>query len=734
MATTPRFGYLIAVAATLTAVALRLALTALLGNELPYLTFFGAIMVAGWYGGFKPGLVATVLSAAATSSLFLAPRLALHQFRAGDVVGLLVFVSTGCLISLLCERLHQRNGQQLEAERLRTTLQSIGDGVIVTDEAGRIISLNPVAEGLTGWRDAEARGRVLPEVFRILNEETRSEVENPALRALREGAIVGLANHTVLLAKNGEEHPIDDSAAPVRNRGGDIIGSILVFRDVAARRSTTEMRGLLAAVVESSEDAVISKSLDGHIMSWNAGAQDMFGYTAEEAIGRYVGFLMPEELLQEEQALLARVGRGERVTTFETVRCTKDGQRLDVSLSLSPIRNEFGVIIGASSIARDIRRRKELERTLRETDRRKDAFLATLAHELRNPLAPIRNSVAALRLAKIDDPQLRRTGAIIERQVQQMARLLDDLLDVSRITHDKLELRREPVTIQTVLNMAVETSQPNIDEKSQTLSLTLPPQPIYVDADATRIAQVFSNILSNASKYSQPGATIRVAAEASAGEVVVTTIDDGIGISAETLPTIFEMFSQAPQAMAHAPGGIGIGLALVKGLVELHGGRVTARSKGVGHGSSFEVRLPAATAPRESAAAVEPERSLNGRRILVVDDNRDGADSLAMILEIGGHSVETSYDGPSAVARAAIFAPHVVFLDLGMPGMDGFETARRIRALPQGAAMTLIALTGWGQDRDRHLTREAGFDAHLVKPIDPMAIEDLLTTLPPRTT
>ena len=282
--------------------------------------------------------------------------------------------------------------------------------------------------------------------------------------------------------------------------------------------------------------------------------------------------------------------------------------------------------------------------------------------------------------------------------------------------------------------MAVETSQPNIDEKSQTLSLTLPPQPIYVDADATRIAQVFSNILSNASKYSQPGATIRVAAEASAGEVVVTTIDDGIGISAETLPTIFEMFSQAPQAMAHAPGGIGIGLALVKGLVELHGGRVTARSKGVGHGSSFEVRLPAATAPREIAGAVEPERSLNGRRILVVDDNRDGADSLAMILEIGGHSVETSYDGPSAVARAAIFAPHVVFLDLGMPGMDGFETARRIRALPQGAAMTLIALTGWGQDRDRHLTREAGFDAHLVKPIDPMAIEDLLTTLPPRTT
>ena len=341
MATTPRFGYLIAVAATLTAVALRLALTPLLGNELPYLTFFGAIMVAGWYGGFKPGLVATVLSAAATSSLFLAPRLALHQFRAGDVVGLLVFVSTGCLISLLCERLHHaRNGQQLEAERLRTTLQSIGDGVIVTDEAGRIISLNPVAEGLTGWRDAEARGRVLPEVFRILNEETRSEVENPALRALREGAIVGLANHTVLLAKNGEEHPIDDSAAPVRNRGGDIIGSILVFRDVAARRTTNEMRGLLAAVVESSEDAVISKSLDGHIMSWNAGAQDMFGYTAEEAIGRYVGFLMPEELLQEEQALLARVGRGERVTTFETVRCTKDGQRLDVSLSLSPIRNE----------------------------------------------------------------------------------------------------------------------------------------------------------------------------------------------------------------------------------------------------------------------------------------------------------------------------------------------------------------------------------------------------------
>jgi PAS domain S-box-containing protein len=732
MATTPRFGYLIAVAATLAAAAFRLVLNALLANDLPYLTFFGAIMVAGWYGGFQPGLLATFLSTAATSSFFLAPRLALHQLRAGDIVGLLVFVATGCLISLLCERLHRaRNGQQLEAERLRTTLQSIGDGVIVTDEAGRIISLNTVAEGLTGWRDTEAGGRALPDVFRILNEETRREVENPALRALREGAITGLANHTVLVAKNGEERPIDDSAAPVRNRSGEVIGSILVFRDVAARRRTNEMQGLLAAVVESSEDAVISKSLEGHIMSWNAGAQAMFGYSAEEAIGRYVGFLMPEELLQEEQALLARVGRGERVTTFETVRCRKDGQRLDVSLSLSPIRNESGVIIGASSIARDIRRRKELERTLRETDRRKDAFLATLAHELRNPLAPIRNSVAALRLAKVDDPQLRRTCAIIERQVQQMARLLDDLLDVSRITHDKLELRREPVTIQTLLNMAVETSQPNIDEKGQTLSLALPPQRIYVDADATRIAQVFSNILSNASKYSKPGATIRVAAEASAGEVVVTTVDDGIGISPEMLPTIFEMFSQAPQALAHAQGGIGIGLALVRGLVELHGGRVSAKSEGAGRGSTFEVRLPAATAPREISAQAEPERRLDGQRILVVDDNRDGADSLSMILSMKGHSVETAYDGPSAVAQAATFAPHVVFLDLGMPGMDGFEAARRIRALPVGATMTLIALTGWGQDRDRNLTREAGFDAHLVKPIDPLSIEDFLAALLP---
>jgi CheY-like chemotaxis protein len=314
-----------------------------------------------------------------------------------------------------------------------------------------------------------------------------------------------------------------------------------------------------------------------------------------------------------------------------------------------------------------------------------------------------------------------------------MSRLLDDLLDVSRITHNKLELRMEPLTLQAVIESALETSRPMVEGAGQQVSVTAPTTPVPVVADPMRMAQVFANLVSNASKYSNGGASIRIAVEPRGSEVVISVSDNGIGIPAEALPTIFDVFSQTSEARTRAQGGVGIGLSLVKGLVELHGGRVSARSPGLDQGSTFEVRLPLAPASRLAAGARDEDVAAPpalSRRVVVADDNRDGADSLSLVVRAFGCDVHTVYDGVGAVRAAQALRPHVVFLDLGMPGMDGLEAARRIRALPGTEGTLLVAVTGWGQERDRMQTSEAGFDAHLVKPADPLALRSLIARAP----
>ncbi len=729
MAAARRFPYLVALIAAVTAAGVRYALSPVLHDEVPYLTFFAAVITAAWYGGFREGLAATILSGVAAVLLFVTPSWLSAGVDFPNLVALAMFGLSGWLISEMSSRLHgARDRERLETARLQTTLHSIGDGVIVTEADGMVTMLNPVAERLSGWTAADAHGRALTEVFTVLNESGEECTIEDALARLRAGGV--LHHHPVRLRARdgGVTHALVTASG--RWQDGVLIESRWFVLDITERTRVDEVRGLLAAVVEGTEDAVISKALDGRILSWNAGAQTMFGYSPEEAVGRHINLIVPEHLRPLEQEFLATVARAERVMPVETLRVARDGQVLDVSLTLSPIRDPNGRIIGASSIARDIRGRKALEESLRESGRRKDEFLAVLAHELRNPLAPIRNGIAALRLALPDDQRIRATGDIIERQVKQMARLLDDLLDVSRITHNRLDLRQEALTLRSVLDSAQETCRPVVEAAGQAISITMPGAPIHLYADPVRLAQVFSNLISNASKYSHQGATIRITAEVRDGEVVVVVADDGIGIQPEALTSIFEMFSQATPTRAQ--GGIGIGLSLVRGLVELHGGRVSARSEGIGRGSAFEVRLPAGRpAGHPSLNDNQPgsDRPMN-RRVLIADDNRDGADSLALVMTAFGCEVRTAYDGPSAVRTAEAFQPEVVFLDLGMPGMDGFEAARRIRSLPGGATTVLIALTGWGQERDRQRTSEAGFDAHLVKPVDPLSMRRFLDQLP----
>jgi len=495
-------------------------------------------------------------------------------------------------------------------------------------------------------------------------------------------------------------------------------------------RARFESQALLAAIVASSDDAIISKDLTGVITSWNAGAERLFGYTAQEAIGKLITILIPPERHDEEREILDRIGRNERIEHLETVRVRKDGARLNISLTISPITDASGKVVGASKIARDITERKRAEDALREADRRKDEFLATLAHELRNPLAPIRNSLHILEMAGQTEPGIEYVREMMDRQVNHMVRLVDDLMEVSRITRGKIELRRERVDLMDVIRTAIDTSRPIIDRGGHDLTLAIPSEPLTLEADPVRLAQVFSNLLNNAAKYTETPSEIRLTVRRQGKDAVISIRDYGIGIAPEMLARVFEMFAQIDSSRAGSKSGLGIGLTLVESLVQMHQGTITASSEGLGKGSEFTVRLPLAEgpvhAPEQPAIATPASFSM---RVLVVDDNQDAADSLGMLLKYLGTEVQVCHGGPAAIEAIETWHPDLVLLDLGMPGMDGYEVARRIRQNPEYRDVTLIALTGWGQEDDRRRSRSAGFDHHLIKPAGVDALRALMTTL-----
>ena len=535
---------------------------------------------------------------------------------ASTVVGLgLGLVLTTMVITLVARNLaaRQRAADVLHAERerFRTMLTSIGDAVVVTDAQGRITLLNPVAQALTGW-SAEALGQPLETVFHIVNETTRKTVENPVSQVIRLGAIVGLVNHTVLIAKDGTELAIDDSGAPIRDARGRIVGVVLVFRDITQRRGS--------------------------------------------------------------------------------------------------------------------------ERALEDADRRKDEFLAMLAHELRNPLAPIRNAAHTLALLGTGDDRVRWVSGVIERQVGLMTRLVDDLLDVSRITSGKITLQRTTVSVREVLAQAVETARPLAESRGQALEADVPEDAGWVDGDPARLAQAVGNLLDNAIKYTDDGGRIWLRARVEADEVVIVVEDSGVGVDPELLPHVFDLFIQADRSLERKQGGLGLGLTLVRRLVEMHGGRVEAASAGPGFGSAFTIRLPClaveeAVEPTPAAEPAEAARPAGlARRILVVDDHQDSTDSLALFLRLRGHEVRTAQDGPTALDEIERYRPEVVFLDLGLPGMSGYDVARRVRMRTDLGPLQLVALTGYGTDGDRQKTRDAGFDVHLAKPVDPRAVDALLAS------
>ena len=883
-------NYALSFAALAAAVLLRYVLDPWLGDALPLVTLFGAVAMAVWLGGYVPAVIVTILGFLACSYFFIEPRGQIRFADPGILIGLLAYLFTCSLIIGFGEAMRHaqmRAGQRREV--LRVTLHSIGDAVITTDVDGRITYMNVVAEALTGWH-REAVGQSLDAVFRIVNEDTRQPVPNPATKALRDGVVVGLTNHTILLQKGGTECPIDDSAAPISDEDGNISGCVLIFRDVSAQRRVQRERSsqllaarLLASIIESSDDAILSKSLEGTIQSWNAAAERLFGYTAAQAVGRHISLIIPPDRIDEEDRIIASLKAGQRIDHFETERMRSDGRRLLVSLTISPIKDDEGRVIGASKIVRDVteqrqleererqllaeaaeanakfqaffeqsalfagimdvdgtlleanrllweacgftkeqaigkpfwegpwwspsaqlseqiraasaqaargeafraetpyfvgdgseriadvtiqpirddagrvlflaptgvditeRKRVEAERrrlednlrelaaNLSEADRRKNEFLAMLAHELRNPLAPISNAARALRLGAGEGESLRSASDMLERQVKQMSRLVDDLLDMSRITRGRIELRKEPLELAPVVNHAVEAARALYRSMDHELTVTMPDAPMQLSADPTRLAQVIGNLLNNASKFTDKGGHVWLTVEKDGHDAVIRVRDNGIGIAEEHIPGLWEMFAQVDTSLERSRGGLGIGLTLVKTLVEMHGGTVHAQSDGPARGSEFTVRLPVLSdaVRRASLADVsEPPLPTVRRRVLIVDDSEDGAESLAMLLQLSGHETHVAHDGVEAIEAAEKLRPSVVLLDIGLPRLNGYEVCHRLRKEPWAKNLVLVALTGWGQEEDRHRSKEAGFDAHLVKPVDHDALLRLLASLP----
>jgi PAS domain S-box-containing protein len=614
----------------------------------------------------------------------------------------------------LSEEAALERARRLQAEA-SDFLEGLFEGFVAYGPDWRMTHMNAAAERITGRKRADVLGKTWQEAF-------PHAVGNP-VDHMYQRVIVHRQPERMEYFYEHYGHWFEISASPVSNGGVAVY-----FRDITEFKRRDELQARLAAIVESSDDAIVSKSLDGIIESWNAGAQRIFGWTAGEAVGRPILLIIPPERHAEERSILARLRRGERIEHFDTVRVAKDGRRLDISLTVSPIRDAAGRIVGASKVARDIGERRQMLRALEEASRQKDRFLAMLAHELRNPLAPIRNGLQLLHMVDPASEPAARARAIMERQVDHLVRLVDDLMDVSRITRGKVEVRREPVELASVVLSAVETSRPAIEAARHHFTLNLPAEPVVVDADFVRLAQVFANLLNNAAKYTDEGGRISLAAEREGNEAVIRVRDNGIGIPPDTMPRLFEMFAQAEDSVGRSRGGLGIGLALARSLVELQGGRVEAHSEGRGRGSEFVVRLPLAPAKREARPASRGGRPNSDapKRVLIVDDNVDAARTLEAVLRELGHEVEVAHDGPGALRAAREHPPEVVLLDISMPGMDGFELARRLREQPGLAAVRFAAVTGLGQESDRRRSREAGFDLHLVKPL---SAEDLRQAL-----
>ena len=648
----------------------------------------------------------------------------------------------------------------LEQSVKSSIIDSLQSGLIVLDSARAIVLWNAWMASAGRCTTAEAAGKTLVQVFPDANLEALLRAVDSAFSAGTSSLLTHALHSSPLPLKTRAGRPLlhDVVVSPARSGAEEICVIQIVDVTDSTRREKFLRERLNArydALVESAPDVILNIDADGLIRLANPAAVSQFGYSQKELIGKPTAVLFESSEVWSGIWNSIRSGDPAPLPVEVLVRLA-DGSSRYFEASAAQWRDGTRTFITA--ILRDVNDRRDAEIALRESerqsrtnaaalaqlnavlkqsgealnamDRRKDEFLATLAHELRNPLAPLRNGLQLLKLAKDDPDLVARTRRMMELQLGQMIRLIDDLLDISRISNDRIQLARERTSLDRIIRQAVETSGPLIDAQKHRLNIDIPAG-VPLDVDVVRLTQVFSNLLNNAAKYTPQNGDIWIRAEEVGDTIVVRVRDSGIGIAPEMLPKVFEMFVQIDNSLERTQGGLGIGLSLVKRLVEMHSGTVEAVSEGPGKGSEFVVRLPMASrrsSDREaaSAEAAAPRADDHARRILVVDDNEDAATSLAMLLSMMGHETKTANDGIEAIEKAADFKPEVALLDIGMPRLNGYDTARRMRDADWGKDMLLVALTGWGQESDRARSIDSGFDAHLVKPVQAIDIEQLL--------
>jgi PAS domain S-box-containing protein len=838
----------------------------------PFVLFTAGVALTSWLAGRGPGLVATALSAALGNYFFIG-RSDEWDFTRPALLATGLFAVAGAAISLLSGWLRaalddaEKKAGHLEtalAEQAKAqqSLRASEERLLLARTAARLgIYDHDMRTDRIEWDDRmrELWG-LAPEtpvtwqrVLAGVHPDDRPLFLSTVSKARSDGHL--LLEYRVVDLRDGRVRWVRVTGH-VAFADGQPVRQVGTVEDVTERKRAEEDRARLAAIVESSDDAILSEDTRGVVTSWNRGSQRIFGYTAEEVVGRPIALLIPPDRQGEEASILKRLRAGERIEHYETVRLTKDQRRIDVSVRASPLSDRDGRVTGASKIVRDIGERKRAERVLahyaarlqgtlesigdaffsldedvtvtyfnkaaervlgkrreevvgrrlfdsfpeargtifeerylralrekkadsfetffdrppyvnwfevrispweegiavffqviterkaaesererllealREADRRKDDFLGMLSHELRNPLAPIRNSLYILERAAPGGEQARRAHTVIDRQVGHLARLVDDLLDVTRISRGKIRLQRTRIDLVEVVRRAVEDLSAPL--QGHEVAIELPDESVWVDGDPTRLAQVIGNLLTNAAKFTPREGAISVSLRRREGRAELEIADTGIGIDAEMLQKLFEPFAQADRSLDRSRGGLGLGLALVKGLVEQHGGEVSAHSDGPGRGARFTLAFPldqrgaAAPGPSQVQAAAGPRRS-----VLIVEDNKDAADSLFEALSLSDHRVTVAYDGEAGVAKARELRPEVVLCDIGLPaGMDGYAVARSLRRDSRTTSAYLVALTGYAQPEDRHRALDAGFDTHLAKPLDLAELERLLAQAP----
>ena len=760
-------GYSLSILAVAAAVGLRLLLDPWMGQTgIPYITFNAALAVVAFLWGRGPGISATILGGFACVYFIIPPRHEIHLGNSHVIVPLALFLGTGLLVSILAGRLRatrelarqQSEAATAAADTLQVTLNSIGDAVLATDTAGRVTFLNPAAASLTGWSAQEAAGEPIGRVFKLINEHTRQAGEDLVSRVLAEKRLVAMANHTALVARDGRETPIEDSAAPIMDAAGRLTGVVIVFHDVAEKRlaqdALRESEQRLSYHVDNSPLAVIEWGTDMRLTRWSGEAERMFGWKADEVLGKRIEDFrwIYEQDVKQVADVTTALHDGSDARRFSANRnYCKDGSVVDCEWYNSSLLDESGKLQSILSLVLNVTQRRQAEQALtaaknnaeqakaeaEHASRAKDHFLAVLSHELRTPLSPVLATVSMLEQRPGFDADTRELLELIHRNVELEARLIDDLLDVTRISRGKLELDKRPVSLSTVIRRAVEVCVPDIEARKLRFHLDLgAAAPYFVQADPARLQQVFWNLLRNAVKFTPEGGSVIVRCRDDGDRTAIVEITDtGIGIDPEAMDRIFNAFEQAERSLTRQFGGLGLGLTISKAMVELHGGQIDARSDGRDQGATFTVRLPICDAQQEvppeasplapSDAASTPEaRKL---RILLVEDHGDTAKVMKRLLVGKGHEVETAADVATALKLAGGTGhdPFDLMLsDLGLPDGSGLDLMRTLRKL--GRTTPAIAISGYGQEQDINQSREAGFAAHITKPVNLRQLQETI--------